>query len=226
MTDPAAIDLKVIILEMAASSSGWMPPRYINDLIAAVEALRERATDLEKQNITIRRRNGAYAEGMAKANDRAEASEARVTELEKSVGDAVQLETAQIELRKAAEARVVELAGALEDAAKHCTNCDGTGTAHMGDETEWSQAPGSSAHPCVLCKGWRKALSTLPAAALERTKAEDDVIAALSKRTSAPIHGPSSPPGFLVKIYFGSGSDANHCSNAIVKLDAPPEPST
>ncbi len=73
MIDPAEIDLKAV--------KGCCSD--IPNLIAAVEALRERVEDLEEQNITIRRRNGAYAEGMADANDRAEAAEARLAALDR-----------------------------------------------------------------------------------------------------------------------------------------------
>ena len=58
-----------------------------------------------------------------------------------------------------------ELLAALEDAAKHCTNCDGTGTAHtMADETEVGCAPGSSAGPCCCCTSWRAAIAKAKAA--------------------------------------------------------------
>jgi len=69
--------------------------------------------------------------------------------------DAVEATAAERDRLKALNERLVK---ELQDAVKHCTNCDGTGTAYMGDETEWGQSPGSSAHPCCLCKDWRTAL--------------------------------------------------------------------
>jgi hypothetical protein len=136
-----AIDLKAIILEMAASSSGWMPPRHINALIAAVEALQERETKLtawvddlqsgmyvncvycghrygpgettpvtmadalkehieqcpdhpmsalRERNTMLLRKMGERAKWASDANDRAEAAEARVGELEQELTSALQ----------------------------------------------------------------------------------------------------------------------------------------
>lgn len=52
-----------------------------------------------------------------------------------------------------------EVLAALESMVKACDNCGGTGTAYVGDETEYGQAPGSSAHPCVLCSKARIAVA-------------------------------------------------------------------
>lgn len=48
------------------------------------------------------------------------------------------------------------LRDALLEMIEACDNCGGTGIAYVGDETEYGQAPGSSAHACVLCTEARR----------------------------------------------------------------------
>ncbi len=108
----------------------------------------------------------------------------------------------------AAEARVAELAAALEQIIPVLDRTSITGEIRR-------------AHDKVerLVKA---ALTASPADAMERARAKDAVVTALSKRTSAPIYGPSAIQGsasFLVRIYFESESDAKHCGGAISDLD-------
>lgn len=48
------------------------------------------------------------------------------------------------------------LRDALLDVIDACDNCGGGGIAFVGDETEYGQAPGSSAHACILCTAARR----------------------------------------------------------------------
>jgi len=78
--DPGAIDLEPIKRRnnpLSDLSVDIVSLEDAGNLIAAVEALRERVADLMEQNTTVRRRNGEYAQAMADANEKVEAVEAR-----------------------------------------------------------------------------------------------------------------------------------------------------
>ncbi len=166
--DQGAIDLGALKQRLWGQQDGGdvsnlIAARDVAALIAAVEALRERVAELETQLTSYQTVGGAAGSLMS-------AQLQRIAELERAVGDAVQLENEQIRLRALAEIHATELTGALKVCEREMSEAYRLGLVD-------SLAPKSEASSFTQAVSVaRTVLAATPAKALVRARTKDEVI--------------------------------------------------